>query len=206
MAENVVSVIYAPRQQIRSNKIAMTPEEGEKLLELVGRAYRTEKPDKQDLDEIKQLLIARPELCKAVFGISEAVQSELIKKLGESHEVAKMAIEEYVINLRDDMGYHEAPIMEKLLIENIVTCWLKLQYCETQLVYRIGGDYSITILEFWERRLSLAERRYLAACETLAKIRKMAIPALQLNIGDKQINVAGNIQSPNISKHGDRKR
>jgi len=59
----------------------------------------------------------------------------------------------------------------------------------------MGKDRSIKVIEFWERRLSMSQRRYLAACETLAKIRKMSVPALQLNIGDKQINVAGNPHS-----------
>jgi hypothetical protein len=58
----------------------------------------------------------------------------------------------------------------------------------------MSGDQRMSVLEFWEHRLSMAQKRYLTACETLAKIRKMAVPALQLNIGDKQINVAGNLQ------------
>ena len=33
-----------------------------------------------------------------------------------------------------------------------------------------------------------------AACESLAKIRKMAIPVVQVNIRDKQINVAGDLK------------
>ena len=33
-----------------------------------------------------------------------------------------------------------------------------------------------------------------SSCESLAKIRKMAIPAVQVNIGDKQINVAGDLK------------
>lgn len=38
-------------------------------------------------------------------------------------------------------------------------------------------------------------RRYLATCESLPKIQNMAITSLHLNIGDKQANVAGNLQS-----------
>ena len=34
-------------------------------------------------------------------------------------------------------------------------------------------------------------QRALRACETLARIRKLKLPTLQVNIGQKQLNVAG---------------
>ena len=46
------------------------------------------------------------------------------------------------------------------------------------------------IAAWWEKRLSGAQRRYLRACETLAKIRKMQLPMVQVNIGQQQLNVA----------------
>ena len=42
-----------------------------------------------------------------------------------------------------------------------------------------------------DRKLSAAQRRYLRACETLARVRKLRLPTLQVNIGEKQVNVAG---------------
>jgi hypothetical protein len=186
---------YEPRRQIRANKIPISQEEGDRLIELVSRAYTAKKPAKEDLNEIRKLLIDHPEFCKAIFGTVEVVQTEIIKNmLGGEQEVPTIALEEYNLSMRDEMGYHGAPIMEKLLIENIVTCCLRMQHYEQQLAFRMKGSYSLTILEFWERRLTTAQRRYLAASESLAKIRKMALQALQLNIGDKQINVAGNLQ------------
>jgi hypothetical protein len=196
MSSDAEIAVYEPRRQIRANKIPISQEDADKLLELVGRAYKAKKPAKEDLNEIRKLLINHPEFCKAIFGAVEVTQTELIRAMiGGEQEVPTVALEEYTLSIRDEMGYHTAPIMEKLLIENIVTCWLRVQYCDQQLVFRMKGSYSFAILEFWERRLSMAQRRYLATCESLAKIRKMAVPAFQLNIGDKQINVAGNLQS-----------
>jgi hypothetical protein len=104
-----------------------------------------------------------------------------------------MAMEEHTVNLRNEFGYYDAPIIEKLLIENIIMAWLRMYWIELQLNYKMTNQVTILQVEFWERRLSMSQRRYLAACETLAKIRKTKVPALQLNIGDKQINVAGDL-------------
>jgi len=196
MSSDAEIAVYEPRRQIRANKIPISKEDADKLMELVSRAYKAKKPAKDDLNEIRKLLIDHPEFCKAIFGTVEVVQTEIIKAMiGGQQEVPTVALEEYILSVRDEMGYHSAPMMEKLLIENIVTCWLRMQHYEQQVAFRMKGSYTLTILEFWERRLTMAQRRYLAACESLAKIRKMAIPAVQLNIGDKQINVAGNLQN-----------
>jgi hypothetical protein len=196
--EETTKIIVDPYRQIRINKIKKLTQLDQKqiddFVEIVDRAYKAKKAAKEDLQTIRQFLKDYPPMCKAVFGLVESTQELLIRKL-MGIEVAEIAMEEYLVSLRDDMGYHDAPIIEKLLIENIVTAWLHVQYCESYLAFMAGMDKSIVVLEFWERRLSMAQRRYIAACESLAKIRKMAVPALQLNIGDKQINVAGNLQS-----------
>jgi len=38
--------------------------------------------------------------------------------------------------------------------------------------------------------LFATQRRYLRACETLARVRRLRLPSMQINIGKKQLNVA----------------
>ena len=62
-----------------------------------------------------------------------------------------------------------------------------------------SGEVRMSVVDFWERRLSLAERRHLRACETLARVRKLLMngPVLQVNIasqGGQQVNVAGDLK------------
>lgn len=196
MSQDTTKIVIDPRRQIRVNKIKLPAERIDEFFEVIARAYEAKKPKKEDLQVIRKFLIDYPQMCKLVFGIVESVQSLIVKNMAVDQEVVHVAIEEYLVSIRNDFGYHDAPIMEQLLIENIVTAWLRVQFCETQLAFRMNGEQRMSVMEFWERRLSMAQRRYLAACETLAKIRKMSIPAVQLNIGDQQINVAGNLPTP----------
>jgi hypothetical protein len=126
--------------------------------------------------------------------MTEATQQRIIKNW-VSDEVAKTAVEEHVVYVRDEMGYHDAPIMEKMLIDNIVTVWLRLQWLDYLVAAKMAGEFSIRSMEFWQKSLASAQRNYLAACETLAKVRKMRLPNIQLNIGDQQINVAGDLKT-----------
>lgn len=46
------------------------------------------------------------------------------------------------------------------------------------------------------RMLDRAHNRYLSAITALAKIRKLSLPTVQVNIADKQINTTGGIVTP----------
>ena len=67
------------------------------------------------------------------------------------------------------------------------------------LILHMGQDeIDMSVVEFWEKKLNVAQRRFLRASETLEKIRKMSAknPTLQVNIATQsgqQVNVAGNI-------------
>ena len=44
---------------------------------------------------------------------------------------------------------------------------------------------------YLQRCIDWAHKRYLSAIKTLAVVRKLAVPVLQVNIARKQVNVAG---------------
>jgi hypothetical protein len=96
--------------------------------------------------------------------------------------------------VKEDLGYSVAPPLERLLIEQVVLCSLHM--------YLVAGEYGLVVepsipqssIDHWERRLSAVQHRYLRACESLARIRKLArtTPALQVNIathGGQQLNL-----------------
>jgi hypothetical protein len=66
--------------------------------------------------------------------------------------------------------------------------WLRLAYVEYQYTSITDGDQLIRRVDHWERRLNAAQRRFLRACSTLARIRKLNLPPIQVNIGQNQIN------------------
>ncbi|CAN5895701.1 hypothetical protein BH23PLA1_BH23PLA1_24550 [soil metagenome] len=47
---------------------------------------------------------------------------------------------------------------------------------------------SIAQSEFHQRRIDRAHKRFLSSVRTLAQIRKLPLPALQVNIGANQVN------------------
>ena len=76
--------------------------------------------------------------------------------------------------LKKDLGYEEAPLLEKLLIQQAALCWLKLNLVELSYSGTMAQSITLTLGIYWEKRLSAAQRRFTRACETLARVRKLS--------------------------------
>lgn len=166
------------------------------FLEIVKQAYK-KKPSQSDLDELRKWINNYPELWKLVFDTAHVIEENFIKNMvGDKASI--IAMRKNAEEIRSEMNYSNASIMEKMLIDNLVISWFGVQYCNYQLIARMKCEEKIVILEFWERRLSMSQRRYLHACESLEKVRHLMSrkPAVQVNIaaqGGQQVNVAGDV-------------
>jgi hypothetical protein len=171
---------------------------GEEFADLVARCYKN-KPAKEDIKALRKWLEEKPEFYKAVFDLSDVVTGQTIAgMIGEKDVTTKSFVVAQIKAMKKDFGYQQAPILEKLLVENIVLAWLRYLYAEYQLTTRMQTDATYTNNEHWEKRTSAAQRRYLRAIETLARVRKLTrnTPALQVNIateGGQQVNVGGDL-------------
>lgn len=102
------------------------------------------------------------------------------------------SLERGLKELRAELGYETAPGLEKLLIEQVVMCWLRLRLLEAAPVPQVGPFRLTEATDRQDDRLAKAQRAFLQASETLARVRKLAqrTPELmQINIGAKQVNV-----------------
>lgn len=93
--------------------------------------------------------------------------------------------------MRTELGEETASPLEKLLIERIVLCWHHLQDLE-QTYYRgirQDGGMSLEKSTFFQKALDRAQKRHLAAIQSLALVRRLQIPPVQVNIAEKQMNV-----------------
>ena len=92
--------------------------------------------------------------------------------------------------LRRELEGPAPTAIERLLVSRIVLCWLHV-YCVEAIYGRaIEQQLSITQHDFHQRRLSQAQSRYLAAIRTLAQVRRLQAPHVQVNIAEQQLNVA----------------
>ena len=167
-------------------------------LKLLLKSIDREKPDPQAVAELHKHLDAMPRLCTAMGDTGAHLQNQLIERLSP-FKSAQIAIEKQTEAVRDGLGYQGAPQLEQLLINHTVLCWLRLQDVESSYSYAMQASLPLSQADYWDRHLSAAQRRYLRAIETLARVRRLLNPTLQVNIaaeGGRQLNVSGDLHLP----------
>jgi hypothetical protein len=91
-----------------------------------------------------------------------------------------------------DVAGPNATPLENLLAERVVVNKHYLAMYESMLMKKMqDGGMSLPLATFHEKRISMAQNRYLAAIKAMAQIRKLQLPPnIQVNIGEKQVNIA----------------
>jgi hypothetical protein len=103
--------------------------------------------------------------------------------------VAQEALRRKINDIRDDLAGPNPTALERILCERVALCWFDAH--ETDRRFVDHSDITFKAAEYQESRRDRAHKRFLAACKTLAKVRKLAVPAIQVNVANQQVNVAG---------------
>ena len=75
--------------------------------------------------------------------------------------------------LGSSLAYGEACPIERLLIDQVAVCYLRLNMTEQRYENVTRESHTPTLAACWERKLSSTQRRYLRAVETLVRVRKL---------------------------------
>jgi hypothetical protein len=157
--------------------------------ELLALTDRAQKGDKSALPALREFL-KEPALVDALGGdLAKQAQLTLINKFSGQNLLFRESLTCKLDLLRDELAGTSPTPLERLLVERIVACWLHLHHLET--IYAGKESMSLELGSYYQRSISSAQKRYLAAIKTLALVRKLAVPVLQVNIAKKQLNVAG---------------
>jgi len=140
-----------------------------------------------DVTELNRLYDNIPSLAQIIGKKLLQAEGEIIKWFGELGEGPLL----YLDSMRDELGYATASGLERLLMDRVVVCWLRVQQAEHIKVDKDKDGITLQWATVWERRLAIAHRNFLSACKTLAQVRKLLKPRVtQVNIGGQQVNVA----------------
>jgi hypothetical protein len=158
---------------------------------------------------IRQARLPSATLDQAVMAVN-AIEADGLADLREMGDVMKIASDELITKLTSDALLIQEVLrrncaqmmkalaqptdgpLEQTLIRQVVLCWLRLAAAERTYTNSVAGQVNITLAEYWEKRLSATQKRYLKACESLARVRKLLKPSgPQVSVGDVNMLVNG---------------
>ncbi len=124
--------------------------------------------------------LARTTLAEVIRDCSDSATTQ-IQLLGEAHA------------LQRSLGIATATPLEKLLIQDVTICWVRLQGVEQTYSanFNTGNGVTLTKAAYLEKRLSATHRRYLQSVESLARVRRLLGRVIQVNVAQNQLIVSG---------------
>ncbi len=156
------------------------------MMEVIRKTDK-EKPTADDRAELDRLLRATPAVWTVAGDVMTFTAHAMIDHMGNSYAL-RASLKTGWEQLQRDLARPSDGALERLLIQQIVLAWLKLAYTEHHHRHFLATGGTFKEGDFWERRLSAAQRRYLRAVETLARVRRLQLPAVQVNIAEQQVN------------------
>jgi hypothetical protein len=145
-----------------------------------------------EIRRFRELAVSTPALCdfaESLVSVRNRLLRQGFPKLDQA--VLRARLEQ----VASELNQSPASPIERLLIEHVLTCWLRLEFAER--VYHakvVGQSTDVDTAASWDQFLAAAQRRFLASVESLARVRRLAArsPLLQVNIaqaGGQQVNV-----------------
>jgi hypothetical protein len=161
------------------------PTDTKEVQQLIERAQRG---DEKTLPVLRELL-KQPYLVEVCGNLAAHAEHALIGKFSGNNLAVSEGLRRKLDSLRAELAGPTPTPLERLLVERVVACWLHLHHLEA--VYAGKESMALELGAYYQRSISSAQKRYLAAIKTLALVRKLALPVLQVNIARKQVNMAG---------------
>lgn len=156
---------------------------------------RAEAGDASALPAVRELL-AKPGAAALLGGdMAKNARDALLRAFCGTNLYAVEAATKHMADLCAELAGANPTPVERLLAERAVACWLHLAHLES--VYAGKQSMSLELGMYYQKAIDRTHKRYLSALKALADVRRLALPALQVNIARKQVNVAGGAAGAN---------
>jgi hypothetical protein len=118
-------------------------------------------------------MLSETPVMASVFGnIADRAESKILEQVSSVPLVVE-SMKVYIKQLKDELGWQDAPMLEKLLIETIVSCWLQYYNSVVQFAVATRQTHYITEGQYLDKKVGFAHKRFLKSIESLAKVRKL---------------------------------
>ena len=131
-------------------------------------------------------MLDRPDCFQLFHDLASRVRDALSRKFAGDNWLAKELRERELNRVRAELFGPAPTAIERLLAERVAIGWLEVHTAEYRLALA-DPQYR----DYWQRQVDHAHRRFLSSLRLLTAVRRLPSPAVQVNIGEQQVNVSG---------------
>jgi hypothetical protein len=127
-----------------------------------------ERPRESDVKAFRELLDNNKELklWNGILGMGDLAESQALDRVmgdGDSGQASRECWRQRLATMREDLGWVESPLLERLLIQQVTLCWLNLTMMEYRHTNIMKHSITLTPGAYWDKRLSMAQQRFTRA-------------------------------------------
>jgi hypothetical protein len=137
---------------------------------LIERANRG-KANGPEVEELRKFIDEHPDIANKHCVVAYSVRLGLMRKVSKEPGNFELFEHEYELR-RDQLGWKEASPLERLMIERIMLCWVRLLWTEHYNGSFMQPSIPMRESEYADKMFSRAYNRYVKAIESLAKLRQ----------------------------------
>lgn len=154
-----------------NNVVALKPADKKKqVMKYYAEVMTKDEPSAEAQAWYQQELASDPEAWRRLGELMREATDYALKKFWLGY-ATKESVKRGAELLKAELGYEAATPLERLLIEQIVLCHVRLGMIEHLYSRQLSGSYKLEVGAHWEMRLTLAQRRFLKATTALARVR-----------------------------------
>lgn len=131
----------------------------------------------EDAEKLGEIFDRSPGMVERLGNIAARAKEAIVNSSMNNSYLVREASKRKLILLRDSLGWAEASELEKILIEQICLNWFRLNVLECAHSSAFLQDSSLVHQVHIDKFLTQAQKRYLRAVESLAKVRKLLAEA-----------------------------
>lgn len=147
--------------------------------------------DESVLPALRDMFNREPRLWEITGNLAQQAERSMVKWVVGDNAFLQESLKWKLSDLRQELTGPEATPLERMLAERVAICWLQAYHADDKLAHDIReGGMSFEAIEFYQRWQDRSHRRLLQAIKSLAQVRRLLAPTVQVNIAKQQVNVA----------------
>lgn len=157
--------------------------------EISDLLQRAGEGDRSVLPALRQRFEEYPVLWEECGDLAVQAERSQVRLMTGANEIAAEALDRKLASLRKEIAGANPTPLDRLLIQRVVACWLQVQHADVTYTQAMQDGVNLAHGDYYQRRQDRAQRRYLSAIRTLAQVRRLLTPQVQLNVASQQVNV-----------------
>ncbi len=162
----------------------LTDDEQKRLKKLLGPAQAG---DEKALAEVRPI-VEKAGLWPYIGDLARKVEESWLEEMTGRNKLAREGFGRRADELRRELLASGDSPLERLLVDRVVACWLQVAQADMAYAILLKGDgHSFREGTYHQESQDRAHARFLKATRALATVRRLLVPAVQINVAEKQI-------------------